>query len=127
MKDVARMSRVFLMSNDLRLRGQIELELRRSQHVVHARAMSAFFTTEARSFEPDAIILDCRDESAAAQVRLELLRDPILSSIPLVAIAHSSEEAHAFGAQALLPRPVQSGDATHVVSALIPARPAQQI
>ena len=121
------MSRVFLLSDDLRLRGQIELELRRSHHFVHARGLTPFFGNEARSFQPDVIILDCRDETSAARARLELLRDSILNIVPLVAIAHSSEEAHAFGAQALLPRPVQSGDVIHVMSALIPARPAQQL
>lgn len=121
------MTRVFLLSDDLRLRGQIELELRRSHHFVQARGISPFFTSEARSFRPDVIILDCRDETAAAQARLELLRDAVLVNVPLVAIAHSSEEAHAFGAQALLPRPVQTGDITHVLGALVPARPAQQI
>jgi DNA-binding response OmpR family regulator len=121
------MTRVFLLSDDLRLRGQIELELRRSHHLVQARGTGPFFTNEARSFAPDVIILDCRDETRAAQARLELLRDAVLGNVPLVAIAHSSEEAHAFGAQALLPRPVHSGDIIHVLSALVPARSAQQL
>lgn len=121
------MTRVLLLSDDLRLRGQIELELRRSHHIVSARDTGPFFASEARAFGPDVIILDCRDETTAAQARLEILRDAVLGDIPLVAIAHSSEEAHAFGAQALLPRPVHFGDVMHVLSALVPARPAQQI
>ena len=120
------MSRVFLLADDARLRADIELELRRSRHVVHARATHQFFVGDVRAFAPEVIILDCTDESTAALARLTILRDPQLVNVPLVAIAHSAEEAHAFGAQALLPRPLHPGDVDHVVGALLPPVVAQQ-
>jgi hypothetical protein len=117
------MSRVFLLSDDLRLRGQIAYELARSHHLVHARGLSPLGRPEAC----DVIILDCANEAAAARVRLHLLRNNELAAVPLVAIAHSSEEAHAYGAQALLPRPLHPGDVTHVVAALVSAPSPQQL
>src|SRR5262245_32709703 len=104
------MSRVFLLADDARIRADIELELRRSQHLVHSRGTNRFFVGDVRAFAPEVIILDCANESAAAQARLAILRDAQLAGVPLVAIAHSSEEAHAFGAQGLLPRPLHPGD-----------------
>ena len=98
------MSRVLLIGEADELRERLERAIADGPHTV--RAVDPVETlSAARDWSPDIIIMDLATDGNTLPVRISMLRDPELASIPFVALGESEEEARALGAQAFVRKP----------------------
>jgi len=97
-------SRVLLVGEPDAERSRLERVIGEGPHTV--RAVAPVETLEiARDWAPDIIIMDLATDGATLPVRIGMLRDPALATIPFVALGDSEEEARALGANAFVRKP----------------------
>jgi CheY-like chemotaxis protein len=103
------MSRVLLIADQSVARDELAIEIAHGPHTVKAVSAGDLRMSAARDWSPDIILMDLSSDGAALPMRIRMMRDPELASVPFVAMGDSEEEARALGAHAFvrIPAPLE--------------------
>lgn len=99
------MSRVLVIADQPAERQALATEIARAPHTVKAIAAGDLRIEAARDWAPDIIVMQMSTDSAALPLRIGMMRDPELSSVPFIVIGGSEDEARALGAHAFVISP----------------------
>ena len=98
------MPRILLIGEADEQRARLERVIGDGPHTVRAISPPEMLAA-ARDWAPDIIVMDLATDSGALPLRIGMLRDPELATIPFVAVGESEEEARALGANAFVRKP----------------------
>ena len=97
------MPRVLIVADAAPAREVMALALaREGPHTVRSVAPGDLRIANAREWSPDIIIMDLATDGAALPLRIGMLRDPELATVPFIALGDSEDEARALGAHAFV-------------------------
>jgi CheY-like chemotaxis protein len=109
------MGRILLVAEPAAARDDMAGAIAAAPHTVRAVSPGDLRIASAREWDPDVIVMDLATDSAALPLRMGMLRDPLLSSVPFIVLGDSEDEARALGAHAFVRTPAHLESLVRVI------------
>src|SRR5262249_35175750 len=86
-------SRVLIVADQAPERDVMAAAIAQAPHTVWAVAPGDLRIMAVREWDPDVIVMDLAPDGAALPLRMSMLRDPTIASVPFIAVGESEDEA----------------------------------